>query len=82
MDLLSGIELTSPSSQWSPLTPQPAGSRHSVEPTGERGPAPAQSGTAPDVTSSAAAAVAASTQQVPVTGSNLPNIVSSVSLLD
>ncbi|XP_050712311.1 tyrosine-protein phosphatase non-receptor type 23-like isoform X2 [Eriocheir sinensis] len=79
LDLLSGIELTSPpNSQWSPLMPQPAGSSSTAEPAGVGGQAPAQSGTAPDVTSSAAAAAAAtSAQQLPVSGSNLPNIVSS-----
>ena len=90
LDLLSGIELTSPpGSQWSPLTPQPAGGggggRQSSELGNSSGPetgvsaAPVQqSGSAPDVTTSAESA-----SQVPANvGNNLPNVVSSVSLLD
>ncbi|XP_068222752.1 LOW QUALITY PROTEIN: tyrosine-protein phosphatase non-receptor type 23-like [Palaemon carinicauda] len=81
LDLLSGIELTSPpGSQWSPLTPQPAGGggRPASDTTnaaaGEAGPAlPAHSGTAPDVTSTAAS----SNQLASNVGNTLPNIVSS-----
>ncbi|XP_042207473.1 tyrosine-protein phosphatase non-receptor type 23-like [Homarus americanus] len=80
LDLLSGIELTSPpTSQWSPLTPQPAGTRQSADPgnvaAGGGGaiPTSAQSGTAPDVTSTAAGP----SQMAPASVSNLPNIVSS-----
>ncbi|XP_071546877.1 uncharacterized protein mop isoform X2 [Panulirus ornatus] len=79
LDLLSGIELTSPpASQWSPLTPQPAGTRQPAEPVNSVGggspSTSAQSGAAPDVTSTAAAT---SNQTAPATGSNLPNVVSS-----
>nr|XP_045622432.1 tyrosine-protein phosphatase non-receptor type 23-like isoform X2 [Procambarus clarkii] len=74
LDLLSGIELTSPpTSQWSPLTPQPAGTRQSSESTSSGGGSSAQSGAAPDITSTAAA----TSQITPVTGGNLPNVVSS-----
>ncbi|XP_064081068.1 tyrosine-protein phosphatase non-receptor type 23-like isoform X2 [Macrobrachium nipponense] len=81
LDLLSGIELTSPpGSQWSPLTPQPASgggrplSDASNNAGGEASPAlPTHSGTAPDVTSTAA-----SSNQLPCNvGNNLPNVVSS-----
>nr|XP_053638319.1 tyrosine-protein phosphatase non-receptor type 23-like isoform X2 [Cherax quadricarinatus] len=74
LDLLSGIELTSPpTSQWSPLTPQPAGTRQSAESTKSVGGSSTQSVAAPDITSTSAA----SSQLTPATGSNLPNVVSS-----
>lgn len=98
LDLLSGIELTSPAaSQWSPLTPQPAGGRQGGEAVGNsttvaapssstsaaappQPPPPtlSQSGAAPDLTSTATSYPAA---QVPSsTTTNLPNVVSGVSL--
>ncbi|KAK7056558.1 Tyrosine-protein phosphatase non-receptor type 23 [Halocaridina rubra] len=88
LDLLSGIELTSPSgSQWSPLTPQPAagGNIQIVESASGNAVETAtiasrQSTTAPDVTSGLVAAT--SSKIPPALGSTLPNVVSSVSLLE
>lgn len=79
MDLLSGIELTSPpGSQWSPLTPQPAisGAQKAADVVGSMGAAAAGASSAPDVTS-AAGAVSDASQPPPASSSNLPNVVSS-----
>ncbi|XP_076057743.1 tyrosine-protein phosphatase non-receptor type protein myopic isoform X2 [Oratosquilla oratoria] len=67
LDLLSGIEMSAPTTQWSPLTPQPAGSSSAAAPTSSSG-GPSST---PDLTSTASS-------KPNVAGSGLPNVVSSV----